>query len=146
MNSSAAANPYLSVSRLFSRKSPFAHNIADTVLLATIRAHLNGGRSGSSTPQNGSPSLAGSGHPLDGLVPRKVTVDQTKKLMDGDVNPFKKGAIKAPFSANYRKILEGRKKLPVFDKMQEFFDVVSKPSAGSRCNLKPDVRIVLSPV
>jgi hypothetical protein len=52
-------------------------------------------------------------------------VDQTKNLMHGDVNPFKKGAVKAPFSANYRKILEGRKKLPVFDKMQEFFDVVS---------------------
>jgi pre-mRNA-splicing factor ATP-dependent RNA helicase DHX15/PRP43 len=45
--------------------------------------------------------------------------------MDGDVNPFKKGFTKAPFSPNYRKILTGRKKLPVFDKMQEFFDVVS---------------------
>ncbi len=54
-----------------------------------------------------------------------ITVDKIKSIMDGDVNPFKKGFAKAPFSANYRKILEGRKKLPVFDKMQEFFDVVS---------------------
>lgn len=46
--------------------------------------------------------------------------------MDGDVNPFKKGFTKAPFSPNYRKILAGRKKLPVFDKMQEFFDVFDK--------------------
>ncbi len=86
---------------------------------------MNGGPAAAaaySSPKNGMSSMGG-GHPLDGLVPRKVTVAQTKKLMDGDVNPFRKAG-KAPFSANYRKILEGRKKLPVFDKMQEFYDVV----------------------
>ncbi|KAL7421467.1 DEAH-box ATP-dependent RNA helicase prp43 [Cryptotrichosporon argae] len=61
--------------------------------------------------------------PLAGLVPRKVTTDQAKAIMDGDHNPFKQ---LAPFSGSYKKILEARKKLPVYQKMQEFLDVFSQ--------------------
>jgi pre-mRNA-splicing factor ATP-dependent RNA helicase DHX15/PRP43 len=39
------------------------------------------------------------------------------------VNPFKN---LAPFSANYKKILEQRKGLPVYQKMTEFLEVFSK--------------------
>lgn len=44
-------------------------------------------------------------------------------LQDGDYNPFK-GL--APFSPSYKKILEGRKKLPVYDKMDEFLSVFTE--------------------
>lgn len=44
-------------------------------------------------------------------------------MQDGDVNPFKN---QAPFSANYKKILEQRKGLPVYQKMTEFLEVFSK--------------------
>jgi pre-mRNA-splicing factor ATP-dependent RNA helicase DHX15/PRP43 len=44
-------------------------------------------------------------------------------IQDGDVNPFKN---QAPFSANYKKILEQRKGLPVYQKMTEFLEVFSK--------------------
>jgi pre-mRNA-splicing factor ATP-dependent RNA helicase DHX15/PRP43 len=37
------------------------------------------------------------------------------------LNPF----TKLPHSAQYKKILEGRKKLPVFAQMQEFYKMVS---------------------
>lgn len=40
---------------------------------------------------------------------------------DGDVNPF----TKQPHSGQYKKILEARKKLPVFAQMDEFFKIVS---------------------
>ncbi|KAJ9112442.1 DEAH-box ATP-dependent RNA helicase prp43 [Naganishia adeliensis] len=79
-------------------------------------AHMN---NGNSTGRNGSK------HPLEGLVPGKVTLDQAQAIMDGDVNPFK-GDGTTPFSANYRKILQGRKQLPVFQKMKEFYDVYEK--------------------
>ncbi|KAK6904534.1 pre-mRNA-splicing factor ATP-dependent RNA helicase DHX15/PRP43 [Kwoniella mangroviensis CBS 8886] len=62
-------------------------------------------------------------NPLNGLVPRKVSVAQAKSIMDGDVNPFK-GL--SPFSTSYRKILEQRKGLPVYQKMQEFLTVFSE--------------------
>ena len=42
-------------------------------------------------------------------------------MQEGDVNPF----TKQPHSAQYKKILEVRKKLPVFAQMQEFYDMVS---------------------
>lgn len=75
--------------------------------------------------KNGSSSSNGGGakNPLAGLVPRKVTADQAKAIMDADVNPFK-GL--SPFSASYRKILEVRKNLPVYDKMDEFLKVFSE--------------------
>ena len=79
--------------------------------------------------------------PLYGFLPRIVTGPQVLKAMvcfkfpcsnffraealnpkqDGDVNPF----TKQPHSAQYKKILESRKKLPVFNQMEEFLDIVS---------------------
>jgi pre-mRNA-splicing factor ATP-dependent RNA helicase DHX15/PRP43 len=80
--------------------------------------------------------------PLYGFTARKVTGPQVLKAMvclyflvqtwfqvraeglvqkDGDVNPF----TKEPHSAQYKKILESRKKLPVFNQMDEFMEVVS---------------------
>ena len=43
------------------------------------------------------------------------------KLQDGDVNPFNK----QPHTPQYRKILEVRKKLPVYVQMAEFYEMVS---------------------
>ena len=81
--------------------------------------------------------------PLYGFLPRKVTGPQVLKAMascfyfpcsyleflkaetliqkDGDINPF----TKQPHSSQYKKILESRKKLPVFNQMEEFMDIVS---------------------
>jgi len=42
---------------------------------------------------------------------------------DGDINPF----TLRPFTATYKKILEGRKKLPVYERMHEFYELVSPP-------------------
>ena len=39
---------------------------------------------------------------------------------EGDVNPF----TKQPLSPQYKKILEARKKLPVFAQMDEFYNMV----------------------
>jgi hypothetical protein len=79
-------------------------------------------------PQNGFNASASSSsstkHPLEGLVPRAVGLDKIHEIMGGDVNPFK-GNGTQPYSANYRKILQQRKGLPVYQKMQEFYDVVS---------------------
>ena len=52
----------------------------------------------------------------------------TKKLIkpqDGDVNPFNK----KPHSPQYKKILQARKKLPVYAQMTEFYEMVSVPSS-----------------
>ena len=43
------------------------------------------------------------------------------KLQEGDENPF----TRLPHSAQYFKILEARKKLPVFTQMGEFYEMVS---------------------
>ncbi|CAK9783357.1 unnamed protein product [Cutaneotrichosporon oleaginosum] len=83
-------------------------------------AHLGGERSQSpATGANGS-SSGKIANPLAGLVPRKVTVEQAKAIMDGEHNPFKN---LAPFSAQYKKILQQRKTLPVYDKMHEFLQI-----------------------
>lgn len=47
-------------------------------------------------------------------------------VQEGDVNPF----TKQPLTVQYKKILEVRKKLPVFAQMQEFYDMVSDPLDG----------------
>uniref|UniRef100_A0A8H8CGF1 RNA helicase n=1 Tax=Psilocybe cubensis TaxID=181762 RepID=A0A8H8CGF1_PSICU len=60
--------------------------------------------------------------PLFGFLPRKVKGDQVRKAMDGDVNPF----TKQPHSGQYKKILETRKKLPVFAQMDEFLKIFSE--------------------
>jgi pre-mRNA-splicing factor ATP-dependent RNA helicase DHX15/PRP43 len=95
---------------------------------------------GAATGSNGNGVGAATGkNPLNGLVPRMVTTEQAKNILvsypaltssnvkadrqDGDVNPFKN---QQPFSANYKKILEQRKGLPVYQKMTEFLEVFSK--------------------
>ncbi|KAL5512431.1 PRP43 [Sanghuangporus baumii] len=72
-------------------------------------------RTGSSTP-------ATVKEPLFGFLPRKVKGDQVRRAMEGDVNPF----TKQPLSAQYKKILEARKKLPVFTQMDEFYNMFSE--------------------
>jgi hypothetical protein len=74
--------------------------------------------------------------PMFGFVPRMVTGTQARKAMvsqsinkvdvfltttkEHELNPF----TKKPLSSQYKKILEGRKKLPVYAKMDEFFEIV----------------------
>ncbi len=70
------------------------------------------------TPMN---RVSGAVHPLHGWSPRKVTAEQVRKAMDGDVNPF----TKQPVSAQYKKIMEARRKLPVYGYMNEFYKIVS---------------------
>lgn len=80
--------------------------------------------------------------PLFGFMPRRVTAEQVQKAMvrwyhftprsksliliyqEGDVNPF----TKLPHSGTYKKILEVRKKLPVYTQMKEFYEMVSSPA------------------
>ncbi|KAI0696986.1 P-loop containing nucleoside triphosphate hydrolase protein [Cerioporus squamosus] len=62
------------------------------------------------------PKSLGTKDPLYGFLPRKVTGKQVLAAMESDINPFNK----KPQSAQYKKILEARKKLPVFGQMHEF--------------------------
>lgn len=81
----------------------------------------------------------GAKDPLFGWIPRKVKTAQVEKALvcadssidvsafnktkkNGDINPF----TKQPHSANYKKILEARKKLPVYAQMSQFLDMVSR--------------------
>ncbi|KAI9457332.1 P-loop containing nucleoside triphosphate hydrolase protein [Lactarius psammicola] len=61
-------------------------------------------------------------HPLFGFLPRNVTAKQVQSAMEGNENPF----TRLPHSPQYRKILEARKKLPVFAQMYEFYKVFTK--------------------
>ncbi|CDO68562.1 hypothetical protein BN946_scf184998.g59 [Trametes cinnabarina] len=74
----------------------------------------------SSSPSTPAPSL-GKDDPLFGWVPRRVTAAQVLKAMEGDVNPF----TKRPHSPAYKKILDARKKLPVFAQMDDFLKMFS---------------------
>ncbi|EPQ53153.1 P-loop containing nucleoside triphosphate hydrolase protein [Gloeophyllum trabeum ATCC 11539] len=80
-------------------------------------AHLNpkkGGKSSASpTPGN---------NPLYGFLPRRVTGEQARKALESDVNPF----TMQPHTPQYKKILEARKKLPVYSQMDEFFKIFSE--------------------
>jgi len=98
-------------------------------------AHLPPSQRGAG-PSVSDPSVR---EPLYGFIPRKVTGRQVLQAMvcfslfpqtgcradatqkDGGVNPF----TKQPHSAQYKKILESRKKLPVFNQMDEFMKIVS---------------------
>ncbi|PCH34705.1 nucleoside triphosphate hydrolase protein [Wolfiporia cocos MD-104 SS10] len=59
--------------------------------------------------------------PLFGFLPRHVTAAQVQKAMEGDVNPFTKQS----HTPQYKKILEMRKKLPVYAQMDEFLKMFS---------------------
>jgi len=72
-------------------------------------------------------SVSGAVHPLHGWSRRKVTAEQVREAMDGDVNPF----TKQPVSAQYKKIMETRKKLPVYGYMDEFYKIVN--ASDLRC-------------
>ncbi|EJF57706.1 P-loop containing nucleoside triphosphate hydrolase protein [Dichomitus squalens LYAD-421 SS1] len=61
-------------------------------------------------------------NPLHGFLPRKVTAEQVIRAMESDVNPFNK----QPHKPQYKKILEGRKKLPVFGQMAEFLKIFTE--------------------
>ncbi|KAL4242388.1 DEAD box helicase family protein [Abortiporus biennis] len=60
--------------------------------------------------------------PFYGSLPRHVTPKQVKKVMDGSINPF----TNQPFTAQYKRILESRKKLPVYTQMEEFYRMFNK--------------------
>ncbi|KAG2047895.1 P-loop containing nucleoside triphosphate hydrolase protein [Suillus hirtellus] len=57
-----------------------------------------------------------------GYLPREVTADQVHLALEHDINPF----TNQPYSAQYKKILESRKKLPVFAHMAEFYKIFIK--------------------
>ncbi|KAL1914768.1 uncharacterized protein VTP21DRAFT_8026 [Calcarisporiella thermophila] len=54
------------------------------------------------------------------LTPGKTTAAQAEAIEDGAINPFNR----RPFSDRYRKILEGRRKLPVHAQRDEFLGMV----------------------
>ena len=77
-------------------------------------------------------------HPLFGFMPRRVTAKQVQgaivrgditllhsvpltPFQDGQENPF----TRRPHSGQYYKILEARKKLPVYAQMHKFYQLVS---------------------
>ncbi|WVR09198.1 hypothetical protein IAU60_006260 [Kwoniella sp. DSM 27419] len=91
--------------------------------LAHRSMNASSSSNGYATGANGSAAGGKVNNPLNGLVPRKVSTQQVKDILDGEVNPFK-GLV--PFSASYKKILEQRKGLPVYQKMQEFLTVFSE--------------------
>ncbi|EIW52868.1 P-loop containing nucleoside triphosphate hydrolase protein [Trametes versicolor FP-101664 SS1] len=64
----------------------------------------------------------GSKDPLFGFFPRRVTSQQVLKAMECDINPFSK----KPHSAQYKKILQDRKKLIVFQHMGHFLKMFSQ--------------------
>ncbi|EJD38154.1 pre-mRNA-splicing factor ATP-dependent RNA helicase PRP43 [Auricularia subglabra TFB-10046 SS5] len=61
-------------------------------------------------------SKASGTNPMHGWMPRNVKSADVQKALDGDVNPF----TNQPFTASYKKILAGRKKLPVYSQMDDF--------------------------
>ena len=111
----------------------------DNPYLQHLPAHQRGvGPTSGSSP---APATAAK-EPLFGFLARKVTAKQVTKAMvpiflfiandtadfmlehceqEHDTNPF----TKQPHSSQYKKILEGRKKLPVFAQMVEFYKMVS---------------------
>ena len=81
-------------------------------------------------------------HPFLGFMPRRVTGKQVRgaivradstlfhiiflmSYQDGKENPF----TRLPHSDRYYKILEARKKLPVYEQMDEFYRLVSTAHA-----------------
>ncbi|KAM6499208.1 P-loop containing nucleoside triphosphate hydrolase protein [Amanita muscaria] len=60
--------------------------------------------------------------PLFGFLPRKVQGAQVRKALEHEVNPF----TKQPHTQQYRKILEARKKLAVFVRMDDFYKMFSE--------------------
>ncbi|KAJ7789878.1 P-loop containing nucleoside triphosphate hydrolase protein [Mycena olivaceomarginata] len=55
--------------------------------------------------------------PLYGVLPRKVNGDQVRRALEHEINPF----TEQPHSAQYKEILDARKKLPVYAQMDDFY-------------------------
>ncbi|CAE6447767.1 unnamed protein product [Rhizoctonia solani] len=66
------------------------------------------------------PKAEGYEDPFDGCMPRKIQADKAKEILNGQYNPFTRQL----YSDKYKKILEGRKKLPVFAQMEEFYKII----------------------
>ena len=81
-------------------------------------AHLSNSKKGG-TSKDG---VNGAVHSLRGWAPRKATAEHVRRAMNSDVNPF----TKQPVSAQYKKIMEVRRKLPVYEYMDEFYKIVSE--------------------
>ncbi|PBK68796.1 P-loop containing nucleoside triphosphate hydrolase protein [Armillaria solidipes] len=60
--------------------------------------------------------------PLFGFLQRKVTGKQARKALEHELNPF----TKQPHSAQYKKILASREKLPVYSQMDDFFKMFNE--------------------
>ncbi|KAL9709035.1 DEAH-box ATP-dependent RNA helicase prp43 [Leucoagaricus gongylophorus] len=60
--------------------------------------------------------------PLYGFIPRNVKGENVRKALDHELNPF----TKVRHTPQYKKILEARKKLPVFAQMDEFLKMFNK--------------------
>ncbi|KAI6021018.1 hypothetical protein EDC04DRAFT_392333 [Pisolithus marmoratus] len=60
--------------------------------------------------------------PLYGFIPRKVTGDQVRKALEHEINPF----TKAYHTPQYQKILQARRKLPVYSQMDQFLKMFSE--------------------
>ncbi|KAF7295019.1 p-loop containing nucleoside triphosphate hydrolase protein [Mycena indigotica] len=73
-------------------------------------------------PSGANAAPVGTKEPLFGFIPRHVKGEQVRQAMDQGVNPF----TKSPHTDQYKKILEGRKKLPVYAQMDEFLQMFSK--------------------
>lgn len=59
-------------------------------------------------------------HPLANFVIGETTAEQGEAAEEGDINPF----TNKPFSERYKKILAGRRKLPVNKHRKEFLDLI----------------------
>ncbi|KAG0047539.1 DEAH-box ATP-dependent RNA helicase prp43 [Gryganskiella cystojenkinii] len=70
-------------------------------------------------PRSASSSLPAD-HPLAGFVMGATTAEQGEAAEEGALNPF----TNKPFSEKYRRILAGRRKLPVNKHRKEFLDLV----------------------
>ncbi|KAI0804502.1 P-loop containing nucleoside triphosphate hydrolase protein [Irpex lacteus] len=73
-------------------------------------------------PVPSSSALSTSADPFLGFIPRKVTSKAVTKVLEGDVNPF----TRQPHTPQYKKILEARKKLPVYAQMEEFYKMYNE--------------------
>ncbi|SJL06819.1 related to PRP43-involved in spliceosome disassembly [Armillaria ostoyae] len=82
-------------------------------------AHLPPSQRGASSSKA---KMDTSKEPLFGFLPRKVTGKQARKALEYDVNPF----TKLPQSAQYKKILASREKLPVYSQMDDFFKMFNE--------------------
>ncbi|KII84726.1 hypothetical protein PLICRDRAFT_126611 [Plicaturopsis crispa FD-325 SS-3] len=85
-------------------------------------AHLPPNQRGAGGPSGSGGNDPAAREPLYGFMPRRVKADQVRKALDHDLNAF----TKQPHSAQYKKILEMRRKLPVYGQMDEFYEMFSK--------------------